>query len=149
MKLKLSKISEKCKIIEIVQNNLIFKKSQVDTVDGKWFRPGETQSTVPTGNKWLKKAKAYEAVELEDYAMDKRPFYTRWYQSWQKRAIARRIEEFEINEMGMFVTQKFARVDTIMREQKAKSQLMGSIISNKDCELQETEREFTRKYGFV
>ncbi|VDK60035.1 unnamed protein product [Anisakis simplex] len=63
-------------------------------VDDTWFWQGETHSTKPTGEKWLKKWKAQGSEHTGGDGYAKPPFYVRWFQSWQERKLLKRLVRF-------------------------------------------------------
>ncbi|VDM99566.1 unnamed protein product [Thelazia callipaeda] len=117
-------------------------------VDTKWFQPGETHSSKPTGDKWSKRIKEAEAITLEDYVVSRLPFYARWYEAYKVRSLNQRLEKFELDEIESFVKQKLHKITDVIADQGRKLRLFSSIaIKPNNVEITYRSSELKRKYG--
>ncbi|MCP9263257.1 Protein CBR-EGG-3 [Dirofilaria immitis] len=129
--------------ISSLASSIELKDALIDTI---WFRPGETHSTMPTGNKWNKRIKEAEVIKLREYINSHRPFYIRWYQAYKLHALKQRLKQYEIDEMQSLLKQKLRKINDIIREQDIKSRLISSIVLKPD-HVKSDPNELTRKYG--
>ncbi|VDK45875.1 unnamed protein product [Gongylonema pulchrum] len=96
----------------------------------------------------MKQVKKSEAIELEDYVIARRPFYARWYQNYQNRALAKRLEKYDEDEAKVFVAQKLFKVDGIICDEQTKLLLIQSIVLvPAHARATDESTELIRKYG--
>ncbi|CAG9536224.1 unnamed protein product [Cercopithifilaria johnstoni] len=129
--------------VSSLASSIELKDSFINT---KWFRPGESHSVMPTGNKWHKRAKETEVINFQDYIVSHRPFYMRWYESYKIRALNQRLEQYKIDEIRNFIEQKIRKIMDVVREQETKLHLISSVVLKPD-RMKSDPDELTRKYG--
>ncbi|KHN82233.1 Tyrosine-protein phosphatase 69D [Toxocara canis] len=118
-------------------------------IDDTWFWQGETYSAKPTGKKWTRKLKGYEAASADDdFYAHPSPFYKRWFQSWQDRSLLKRLDKFDMDEVKAFVAQKLFKVDGIICDEQAKLMLIEKMVLRpQPSESDQENAELTRRYG--